>query len=195
MKSLYVTMLVVVLVCFLCGTALACEDDPGLNLQVKYIGPVCGVGGSDWLFTELSKTPEKSLCALVKQLNTTSVKELHPGDWESNVDASSQVWRIRALRFLTCGQDFSSFTQYRPDKARDPEDYWSHLAGGALRNKKPGDQVEVLFFHTRMAWAIDYIAPIEAQKDIIRQWREWLVKNGTNAGCRPNATDYNQWWF
>ena len=39
------------------------------------------------------------------------------------------------------------------------------------------------------------IAPIEAQKDIIRQWREWLVKNGTNAGCRPNATDYNQWWF
>ena len=188
-------MLIVFLAYSLPNKSVACEEDPEIRLKVKYIGQVCEVGGSEWLFTKLTKKPEKALCSLVKQLNTTSAKEIHTWEGESKMDASSQVWRIRALRFLTCGQDFSSFTQYRPDKARDPEDYWSHLAGGALRNKKPGDQVEVLFFHTRMAWAIDYIAPVDAQEDIIRQWREWQAANGTNAGCTPRIKAWDEWWF
>ena len=195
MKIMYATMMNISLILCLCGTALACEEDPGISLQVKYIGPVCVVGGSDWLFAELAKKPEKALCALVKQLNTTSVKEIHSWEGEKKMHAFSQIMRIRALRLLTCGQDFTATTPYNPDQIRGSEDYWNNLAGVGPRKNKKGDQVEVPFFLTRMAWGIDYIAPIEAQKDIIRQWREWQAKNGTNAGCTPNVNDWDQYWF
>ncbi len=195
MKSLGVTIWIFFLACSLVGAAQVCEDDFSTRDKVRYIAILCQAGDSEWLFAELAKQPEKAICALVKQLNATEVKEIGRGEWRKKTEAKNQVWRIRALRFLTCGQDFTATIPYRPDKKKDPEDYWYWVSGEGTWTSKPGDPVEARFFHTWMSRDIDYIAPVEAQRDIIRQWREWLVKNGTNAGCAPNATDYNQWYF
>lgn len=177
------------------GTALACEDDYITRTEVKYIGVVCQVGDPEALFRSLAQKPQKAICALVKQLNSTREQEVAPQDWERKIQAKTQVWRIRALRFLTCGLDFTATIPYRPNTKKDPEDYWYWVGGEGTWKMKPGAPVEASFFHTWMSRDIDFIAPVEAQKDIIRQWREWLVTNGTNTGCTPDPKDYNQWYF
>ncbi len=197
MKRSRATLFILFWFCFLSLPTLACEDDFLTRMRVQHLGLLCDLGDSTYVFEELAKTPEKALCALVRQLKPTAERIVRVQEWDNKLQATNQVWRMRALRFLTCGMvEFSAFTRMRPQKeAKESEQYWRFAGGADAVGKKPGEMVEVWFSHTRMSTATDYLAPVEAQKDIIRQWREWLVKNGTNAGCRPNATDYNQWWF
>jgi hypothetical protein len=195
MKSATLPTVILLLVGFWPMAASACDEDPNMRLMVKYIGEICDVGGSDWLFPEFAKEPRKAICSLVTQLNTTTIREIAPWESEQKMEASRQVWRIRALRFLTCGLDFTATTPFLPDEVNDPVEYWERLAGALPGRNKLGEPVWVSFFHTWMTWAVDHVAPVDAQTEIIHQWREWQVKNGTNTGCTPDPKDYNQWYF
>lgn len=90
------------------------------------------------------------------------------------------VWHLRALRSLT-GLNFRGSTKALLD---EDEEHWLRVA--------PDGSVE--FFGTWMSRDRVWVAPEDAQTEIIRQWKQWFATKGKS---HPYVSDRNvdNWYF
>lgn len=161
---------------------------------VNYFGLLMEHGDANLLLPIIAKTPDLFIPELIRQLETTDEKMVTPSEKNVKLEAQNNIWRIRALRYLTCGLDFSATTTYRPTKEDVQGDYRYWVAGSRASSEPDAPPAEVWYFHTWMSRDIAYIAPRDAQEEIVRKWKHWLPTNGTITGCTP-VMDYNEWYF
>jgi hypothetical protein len=123
-------------------------------------------------FEVMYDRPQQSTKMLVHGLSPIPRSKYQP--------APRVVWQLRALHSLT-GIHMTGTTS---------ED----LSAEERQHLLDPDTKEVLFFATLMSRDMTWIAPEDAQKEIIAKWKKWYRKNGTDHTyvCDPNV---GKWYF
>lgn len=133
----------------------------------------------------LFRDPVASAGCLLRQLRIVRAASLEPSDQEIRPEDLRVIWTLRALRFMTDGQEF--FAPLTNDMARMLHSKRREF----LTKRREG---EVAFFSVWMSRDIIYIAPHEAQRTIISKWMYWYETQGkTYPYKRAASTD--QWYF
>ena len=127
------------------------------------------------LVKSLAADPSKAAGLLVSQLRTVQAEKLLNG--QRRPDVEHVLWTIRALRFLTGGKDFCAPTVHKFAKTEEERDreYW-------LRFHKHSC---LTFFAIWPSRGTEYVAPVDVQKKIIAQWKEWYRINGSKYRYKP----------
>lgn len=124
---------------------------------------------------KLSETPETSTRLLVGALHPIpEVRILASQDLPS---AEHVLWTIRALRYITGGKEFCAATKHKfGDSQMDQHRrYWLYF----------GHHNCVSFFAMWPSRGTEYIAPEDAQREIISKWRNWFATYGTSFHYEP----------
>lgn len=126
-------------------------------------------------FEILYKNPRRSTELLVATL-----KPVRRGQYITGKHPQV-VWNIRALRSLT-GLDFRAATQ------ADLTEYEAHF----LDHDPNSDEVH--FFGTWMSRDRVWVAPLDAQTEIIKKWRNWFSEHGETF-IFVNDRNFDHWYF
>jgi len=110
--------------------------------------------------------PASAACYLIKQLKVVSEKVVS-GYKDKPAQTMHVIWSLRALCSITGGLRFKGNTRYQFGKTEENRKYFL----GAEENEVP-------FFAVWMSRDTAYIAPMDAQKEIINKWVAWYGKNG-----------------
>jgi hypothetical protein len=123
-------------------------------------------------FEVFSRHPARSAELLINQL-----RPARRGKYRNHPKV---VRQIRALRFLT-GLDF---------KARTIQP----LTDDEKQFLEQDDVGRVKFFGTWMSRDVVFVGPRDAQRRIIKQWKDWFMKNGKTHKY-SNDTSLDDWYF
>ena len=84
---------------------------------------------------------------------------------------------IRALRYLTGGMDFCAQSQHRFGNSEEEKNrkYWLTFAHKEC----------LTFFALWPSRGRLYLAPLDAQKNIINQWQHWYATSGAEFKYKP----------
>jgi len=172
-----------ILAAIIVASSASGQDASGVSAQIKKLG--WGSGEDvDAIVRELAKTPERSAELLIKELHPVTDARVVP--YTSRPATEHILDCIRALRFVTGGKDFCGKTNHHFGKSELEQNrkYW-------LFNK---DKTCVPFFATWPSRGSDYVAPVDAQKEIIKQWKDWFAREGQTFVYKPfqNPTP-DQW--
>ncbi len=115
----------------------------------------------------LAEKPYQSGCLLIKELRNIPETAIYSNDEEKHKSSMHIIWCIRALRYLT-GLDFKGTTKHIFTKQERDRKYWL-----TLKNEQ-----ELPFFADWMSRENIYIAPKDAQEEIIKKWKSWFLENG-----------------
>jgi hypothetical protein len=165
----------IIAVCFL--PVIAAAQHSPTDDQIRAAIAKLGVRTDEKGFAEfevLYHNPRRSAELLIRSLQPVKRGQYLTGTHPQ------VVWNIRALRSLT-GLDFRAKT-----RAELTEDEAHFLA---LDNNGT-----VLFFGTWMSRDRVWVAPMDAQKAIIKSWQEWLVKYGEHFSY-VNDRNFDDWYF
>ena len=160
----------------------ALAQDPSLRKAVDDLGR----GEQNIaLVKSLAADPSKAAGLLVSQLHTVPEEKLLNG--ERRPDVEHVLWTIRALRFLTGGKDFCAPTVHKFAKTEEEQDreYW-------LRFHKHSC---LTFFAIWPSRGNEYVAPVDVQKKIIAQWKEWYRINGSKYRYQPLVDPKPEDWL
>jgi hypothetical protein len=127
------------------------------------------MGGDDVrIVKSLSATPQLSVRLLIEELHTVN-KSRELAD-ANDKQTEHVLWCIRALRYITGGVDFCGKTghQFGASELEKNRKYWLYF-----KNKSCAP-----FFALWPSRGSEYIAPKDAQEDIINQWKKWLSRRG-----------------
>lgn len=142
------------------------QDQASVSEEVKKLG----MGESDdiQIVKRLSTTPGLSARLLVKELHT--VTDPHMLNSGNEPETEHVLWSIRALRYITGGLDFCGKTNHHfgASELEKNRKYWLYLKSKSC----------VPFFAMWPSRGSEYIAPLDAQEEIISQWREWIARKG-----------------
>lgn len=133
--------------------------------------------------TLLSRNPSKAVSCLIEELQIVQETKVLPKDADKHKSTLHIIWCIRALRYLT-GIDFTGKTTYEFKKAEEDRTYFL----------KKDRNSELPFFAVWMSHDVIYIAPEDAQKEIIEKWGKWYSINGESFKYEP-VDDINKWYF
>jgi hypothetical protein len=141
-------------------------------------------------FEILMSAPSEAAGLLVDELRVIEpvpefVSPLQVVDSEANRAALHVVWCLRALRYITGGLDFRAPTTHQFGSEERFREQW--LRKGSFDST-------VSFFGTRMSTDTVYIAPTDAQEQIIQKWRTWCKEDGANYQFRA-AKELEDWYF
>jgi hypothetical protein len=181
-------------ICF--GPYATCESRA---IKVKEIENIVKMlGRSHDSITQLKKLSDHS-----NQAIPLLIRELHPIDvkWITNTELSNPtdkvaeaehvLWCIRGLRFLTGGIDFCATTNYRfGDSGGEQnrkfylQDSCSECEGKCKDEGKKEDEF-ISFFALWITHLCEYIAPLDAQKEIIKAWKDWYKTEGKSSSFKP----------
>ncbi|MGH9738711.1 MAG: hypothetical protein ACRD4X_09000 [Candidatus Acidiferrales bacterium] len=157
----------------LCATlAQAREDNKGISREIANLGR----GNDNFAIVEdLARSPDRSVPLLVEELHP--IQETRILASESRPQAEHVLWCLRALRYLCGGRDFCAKTNYAfGDSALEQNRrYWLYFRYHTC----------VSFFAMWPSRGSVYIAPADAQSDIIRAWKSWLRLNAADLKCKP----------
>jgi len=135
-----------------------------------------GMGDDDFrIVASLAETPQLSVRVLTDELHP--VKNVRILASEKDLGAEHILWCIRALRYLTGGKDFCGKTAHtfgNSELERDRK-YWLYF-----RHKTC-----ISFFAMWPSRGSEYIAPEDAQNEIIKKWKDWFEKDGLSFDYRP----------
>lgn len=134
----------------------------------------------------LRKKPSEAVACLIRQLRVVNVTVLRPEDKSRRPDDFRTIWSIRALRYLTGGEDFCAPTAHFNHLDKDRQHFLTLRCG-------PGS--EVSFFGVWMSRDIIYVAPKDAQKAIIRKWIGWYQAEGTQRESYAPVRSLDDWYF
>jgi hypothetical protein len=129
--------------------------------------------------------PVVAACYLINELRIVPETWIRGGDQKKHPKTMHVIWSLRALRYITQGLDFKGRTNYRFSNSRLEE-----VRKYFLRPQKN----EVPFFAGSMAADSVYIAPPDAQADIIKKWIDWYAKEGATFNYSP-AEQVDDWYF
>ncbi len=153
---------------------------PSIADAVKSLGPETTIEH----LKILRRNPKLAVGLLVKQLEVISEKKILSGDRQAYPREMRVVWSIRALRYLT-SLDFKGNTDYRFEKNEDKDrTQFLHMSQDG----------RVAFFGMWMSRDSIYIAPKDAQQEIIKKWNEWTAST-LNDYKFPVPRDIDFWYF
>jgi len=155
-----------------------------LQQEVKHLGLP---GNDDFADVKrLARTPSASAGFLVSELHVLE----HPertivGD--ENAYIGHVLWSIRALRYITGGKDFCAPTKWKAGSAYEEgiRSYWLHFSSKRC----------VTFFATWPSRGRTYIAPEDAQKEIIAKWKRWFAAKGASFDYKPLRHPKPEQWL
>jgi hypothetical protein len=144
------------------------SPDPKLTRMIKHLSSLDYPRGFDVMY----KQPAQSTEIIIQSLSPVPRNRYQP--------APQVVWQLRALHSLT-GLHMTAVTskELTPDERR-------HLLDP--------DTKEVRFFATLMSHDMTWVAPEDAQREIIARWKKWYKKYGADHTyvCDPNV---GNWYF
>jgi hypothetical protein len=134
---------------------------------------------------ELAKTPESSAKMLTAALHTIPDSEEF-----AKADKSSMehvLWLIRGLRYVTGGLDFCAQSKHIFGDSEEEKNrqYWL-----TFHHKDC-----LTFFGYWMSRDRSYIAPEDAQKNIIDQWQHWYATFGATYEYKPLQNPPPESWL
>lgn len=168
-------------ICAVCISAETASQATRIEDLVEHLGPSTTVQQVKLL----RKEPRRAVDLLMSNLVPISEERIASGSEESHSHAMRVIWSIRALRYLT-RQEFRARTSHAFGNS-DYEQTRKDLL--TLHGKKT-----VSFFAEWMSRGSIYVAPKDAQQEIIRQWRAWHVTHGKKWQLGPEP-DLNDWYF
>lgn len=123
----------------------------------------------------LAENPRANAGLLVAALHTIPDSEAFARADDPTMEHA--LWIIRALRYLTGGKNFRARTHHQFGKSEEEQNrkYWLMFDG------RP-DLAFFAYWMSRNRW---YIAPRDAQSEIIAQWRRWYAAAGKQFDYKP----------
>lgn len=144
-----------------------------------------GINDSTYVYSKLDQLksqPDSAVGLLIGQLvPITDATRIPQAKFDVYRNDLHVIWCIRALRYLT-GVSFEAPTQHKfsgRDKVR------AYLLSDGQR---------LSFFAVRMAANVIYIAPVDVQKKVIKEWENWYRQNRGHIEVKANP-DFNDWFF
>jgi hypothetical protein len=161
-------------------------DSNKVILLIKSLGISSYDNSGDKDFATLDtlyKYHETSIKYLIDELTPVkAVSKITPEKYDQFKVQTHMIWCIRALRFIT-GIDLTSKTVHRFKKNEDERSCFLHSVDN-----------EVSFFGVRMSHDVIFIAPKDAQINIIKKWKSWYEKNRGDIQLNKNPR-LNDWYF
>jgi hypothetical protein len=150
------------------------ESPQTTDLLIKQAIRDLGKGGYPDQLATFWQYPQRSTELLLAELKPVP-RGKYPNGSHPHV-----VWCIRALRSLTA-LDFRGVTRM---KLNDDERQFLVL----------GKDKRVRFFGTWMSRDLVWVAPEDAQRQIISRWKDWFKKNGAGYSYK-NDEHVDNWYF
>jgi hypothetical protein len=143
----------------------------------------------------LAGDPVVAACQLIASLHVVRDTHVAGHDQERHRNTMRVLWAIRALRYLTGGQDFRAPTRENPAtwSALRREFLLRNDSGAPARSWKPADGVP--FLQVWMSRDSVFIAPPDAQEKIIARWRLWYQESGSHGVGFRTCESMDQWYF
>jgi hypothetical protein len=146
-----------------------------------------GADGNDDIVDvkELAKNPRVGAGLLIADLHT--IPDSEKAAKQDSTSMEHVLWIIRALRYVTGGMDFCATSEHRFGSSEEERNrkYWLTL-----------DHKECLaFFAIWPSRDRTYIAPVDAQKKIIVQWKEWYATSSTTFEYKPLQDPAPEKWI
>jgi hypothetical protein len=159
-------LLVLILSWIVSGCVFAAEDVTAkIALTVKNLGP--STKPED--LAPLRANPLKATELLIQQIALVCETKILAENQKSHPAEMRVIWSIRALRYLS-GLNFAARTKHRfHDKKADRAQFLGLTA-----------ENEVVFFGTWMSRDSIYLAPRDAQLEIIEKWKKWATSEAKN---------------
>lgn len=134
---------------------------------------------------ELATNPRVSAGLLIADLHT--IPDSEKAAKEDQPSTEHVFWMIRALRYLTGGMDFCGTSRHSFGSSDEEQNrkYWLTF----------GHKKCLSFFAlwpSRGRW---YIAPSDAQKNIIAQWQRWYATYGEKFEYKPLQNPAPEKWL
>lgn len=144
----------------------------------------------DQEFQTFDKDPRRAVAMLVQQLHPIAAKAYFAS--RKTKQSEHIVWCLRALHYLT-GMTFTAGTRHKlNDQAKQFLDFKDHM-----HDDNPDHKLH--FFGVWMSRDAEFVAPLDTQRSIIAQWRQWQDKYGTNfqhvAAKKPSDTIDQWYWY
>jgi hypothetical protein len=134
---------------------------------------------------QLAGNPRESAGLLIDGIHTIPDSEQYAKADNSSMEHVLEL--IRALRYITGGKDLCAQTQHVFGSSEEEKNrkYWLNF-----RHKTC-----LSFFGYWMSRDRTYIAPLDAQKNIIAQWKNWYAKYGVAFSYKPLHDPAPQDWL
>lgn len=134
----------------------------------------------------LAQTPSAAVQLLIEQLRIVPRPE-RTIVGEASSPAEHVLSSIRALRYIVGGWDFCAPTKWKPGRTYEERirKYWLHFNSESC----------VTFFAVWPSRDRTYIAPIDAQREIIAAWQHWYVREGESYSYKPLVNPETWQWI
>jgi hypothetical protein len=146
---------------YLLAPPVLAQETTNLPEEIRQLG----TGYDDQqIVAALAKTSRLSVKLLIDGLHSVNATRILAS--EKKPEAEHVLWTIRALRYLTGGKDFCSGTRHEFDKSEFERNrkYWLYSRHRTC----------VSFFAMWPSRGTEYVAPQDAQNQIIAKWRNWF---------------------
>jgi hypothetical protein len=189
-RSVFRAICVLTLLSPLIGRAEAITNESQILLIVGGLGREAKTGqefsNNIAVLKQLSNYPKKAVPILIGELNPVSIVKLDyaTNNPAENAEARHVVWCLRALYYLTGHKILASSSYRLTDSDLDK------IRSG-LVVKESGKWA---FFAEWMSRGTLYFAPLDAQKIIIEEWKNWLKREAATYRF-PKTVDFNEWYF
>lgn len=133
----------------------------------------------------LAKTPQLSTKLLIGELHPIQESRILNG--QEKPYAEHVLWCLRALRYVTGGKEFCAKTSYKFGSSEEERNrrYWIFFRYKTCAS----------FFAMWPSRSSEYIAPGDAQISIIRKWKDWFAKEGTEFDYKPMRNPKPEDWL
>lgn len=134
---------------------------------------------------QLARNPRESTSLLIDALHVVPDSEQYAKADSSSMEHALEL--IRALRYITGGIDFCAQSQHIFGSSKEEKNrrYWL-----TFRHKTC-----LSFFGYWMSRGRTYIAPVDAQREIIAQWKNWYAKYGATFSYKSLQNPEPQDWL
>ena len=142
----------------------------------------------------LAQQPVESARLLIAELHPVTGIRILSGERGARLkDTLHVIWCLHALRYITRGLEFKARTAYHFGSGEIEENRKWFVGGEQFRKDRT-----VRFFGVWMSRDSTYIAPQDAQIEIIQKWKAWYGQHGkTFAYVDPNLEEQppEVWYF
>jgi hypothetical protein len=157
--------------------ALGANQGGTIASRVRALGP--STSSEDFKLFEAD--PVEAVEHLVMQLKPISGRSIPRDKQEFHAEEMRVIWTIRALRYLT-DMDFDGTTVNRN---------WDSDRGHFLQRTE-GNAVK--FFGVWMSRDYTFVAPRDAQLQIIAKWKDWAELHA-RTHVYPKKHNFDDWYF
>jgi hypothetical protein len=181
-RLLVILILTMVILAGLPSRPLLAQESTSVSGEIRQLGR----GNDDrQIVGTLAKAPRLAVQLLIDELRPVNETRILAS--EKRPEAEHVLWSIRALRYLTGGKDFCGQTRHEFDKSEFERNrkYWLYSRHRTC----------VSFFAMWPSRGTEYVAPQDAQNEIILKWRDWFKDQGASFDYKPLLNPKPEEWL